>query len=941
MIAVAMARVDGAAEGLLERGAEVAALGDLLDRAMSGAGSLALVEGPAGIGKTRLLGACVEAAEARGMHVLRACGDEVAMELPFAGVRELLWPARAPALEGAARLAGPVFEGSDGVVDPDRVGGVLHGLYWLVANRAEEVPLALLIDDLHWLDRASARFVAYLARRLDSLRVLLVGAVRGGDDATGSAAALAPMAEMVLRPAPLSRDASVRLVRARLGPRAGEELCDSCYEATGGNPFFLEALSDALVEDGGRPTMDLARRIRAVGGGAVRGSVLLPLARLGSECKRLAQATAVLAPGSPLRHGAALAGLERDAAQRAADRLRAAGLFEGTGSLAFSHPIVREAVAAELAPSDRGGLNLRAAEVLAGEGAPADRVAAYLLGAEPFGQPWVVDALRIAGRDALARGAPEVAARYLQRALLEPPLAELRLEVLRELGGAEKELPLGQDFPALREALALAPDPATHAAIALELAWALATTGRAVEILPLLEPELESGSRLEPEVRQAMEALLLGTCGTLFEATHRLWARMAGHRERARQGKLKDPVMTAALALIGSVAGLTAAEAAGFARLALRDERLMRFLAAYGGAACALCWTGQLEEAAQALDAALAESQRRGSVPMFMNASLFRGHTAFLAGELDVAEDHGQRACELGAELGAGGWSMMFIAPVLIERNRAGEALSRFESLTFEERWLMSWEGAIVLAQRGRAKVAMGELGAGVADMFDADRRMATGGCDLSVPVDWVPSAAPALMQLGRDREARAVAERELVAARRFGEPRRLATALSTRGQLDSDSQALTWLREAVDLLERSPARLEYARALVNLGTGLRRRGQREAARAPLSAALDIAHACGSVALAERARGELFAAGARPRRDAAHGPGALTPAELRVARMAAEGLSNREIAQALFVSVKTVETHLSHAYGKLGIGRRDELPTALQAAGSGAGATRA
>jgi DNA-binding CsgD family transcriptional regulator len=132
-----------------------------------------------------------------------------------------------------------------------------------------------------------------------------------------------------------------------------------------------------------------------------------------------------------------------------------------------------------------------------------------------------------------------------------------------------------------------------------------------------------------------------------------------------------------------------------------------------------------------------------------------------------------------------------------------------------------------------------------------------------------------------------------------------------------------------VEQLERSPARLEYARALVNLGAGLRRRGEREAARAPLSEGLDIANACGSVALADRARAELFAAGARPRRDAASGAAALTPAELRTARMAADGLSNRDIAQALFVSMKTVETHLSHAYGKLGIAGREQLPPAL------------
>lgn len=138
-------------------------------------------------------------------------------------------------------------------------------------------------------------------------------------------------------------------------------------------------------------------------------------------------------------------------------------------------------------------------------------------------------------------------------------------------------------------------------------------------------------------------------------------------------------------------------------------------------------------------------------------------------------------------------------------------------------------------------------------------------------------------------------------------------------------------LREAVDTLDQSGARLEHARALVNLGIGLRSRGEPEAAREPLTEGLDLAHRCGAVLLAEQARSELVATGARPRREAMSGPAALTPAELRTARMAAEGLTNREIAQALFVSTKTVEWQLSHAYSKLGIKGRGELSSTFAA----------
>ena len=174
------------------------------------------------------------------------------------------------------------------------------------------------------------------------------------------------------------------------------------------------------------------------------------------------------------------------------------------------------------------------------------------------------------------------------------------------------------------------------------------------------------------------------------------------------------------------------------------------------------------------------------------------------------------------------------------------------------------------------------------------------------------------------------IASRELTEAGAFGAPHLRAIALSACGSLESGPAALTWLREGVAILERSQAALDYAWALVNLGVGLRDRGQREPARRQLSEALDIASRCGAIALAERARSELIATGARPRREQLTRPGSLTRAELRAARMAADGLSNRQIAQALFVSAKTIETQLSAAYAKLSIASRGELRGALE-----------
>jgi hypothetical protein len=400
---------------LLERDAELVALRGVIDHALAGSGSLLVVDGPAGAGKSSLLRAATALGRAAGMVVLGALGDELVMESPFAGVRELLWPAvrdlaaaapdggrglRALGLEGAARLAAPVFEDTTREEGArDRVGAVLHGLYWLVSELAERRPLMLLVDDAQWLDAASARFVAYLARRIESLPVLLGAALRSGEsEGNELLASLSGLSQVVLHPAPLSEHASGQVVRSVLGPRADEELCRSCHDVTRGNPFYLRALAVALKEEGRPPSPELARRVRTLGGGAIARSVLLRLSRLGSDCERLAEALAILGPTASLRAAAALARLDRGRAGAAADRLHAADLLSAGQSLSFVHPIVHEAVRAELATRRRAALHAEAAKLMAADGAAHDQVATHLLFAEPFGDDWVVEELRRAAR---------------------------------------------------------------------------------------------------------------------------------------------------------------------------------------------------------------------------------------------------------------------------------------------------------------------------------------------------------------------------------------------------------------------------------------------------------------------------------------------------------------------------------------------------------------
>ena len=193
----------------------------------------------------------------------------------------------------------------------------------------------------------------------------------------------------------------------------------------------------------------------------------------------------------------------------------------------------------------------------------------------------------------------------------------------------------------------------------------------------------------------------------------------------------------------------------------------------------------------------------------------------------------------------------------------------------------------------------------------------------------WRSCAAAALHALGQEDEARELVADELERARRWGAARGIGIALCALGLIEGGATGERQLREAVDVLAPSPARLEHAKALIELGAALRRRNERTEARELLRQGVGLAHGCGATALVERANEELAATGARPRKILLTGLASLTASERRVAQLASEELSNKEIAQALFVTVKTVEVHLSNVYRKLEISSRRHLAAAL------------
>ncbi|HEU4977224.1 MAG TPA: AAA family ATPase, partial [Baekduia sp.] len=416
---------------LHERDTELEAVERLLDDVARHGdrqeGGVLLVEGPAGIGKSALLGAARERAGDRDLRVLTATAAALDRDFPFGLVHQLVDPVlmaagpedRERLLAGAAGHAEPALSPGGAPSAGDEPGhAALHGLYWLLANLAEQQPLVLLAEDLHWADRPSLRLLEYAGRRLDGVALAVVATVRTGEPGADvellEALAGGPRA-VSLRPAPLSPAGSRAVVAEALHRNPEDAFAAACAAATGGNPLLLRAVATEAARAGLRGEAGDADRIAELGAGGVRRVAQRRLSTLGEDAAALAGAAAVLGPRARLDDLAAIAGLDGERARAAAGRLVDAELLEAH-RWGFVHPVVGEAIADGLAPTRRAALHAAAAARLRDAGARAEEVAVHLLATEPAGDPATVGTLREAARSAAAAGAPEAGVAHLRRA---------------------------------------------------------------------------------------------------------------------------------------------------------------------------------------------------------------------------------------------------------------------------------------------------------------------------------------------------------------------------------------------------------------------------------------------------------------------------------------------------------------------------------------------
>ncbi len=452
-------------ERLFERERELAAVDELLDE-----GGVLLIEGRAGIGKTALLEEACGRVAGVGREVLRARGSELEAGFAFGVVRQLFEGhlAGGEKSERDVLLAGPA-----GAVRPLLLGelaassahdtsfAVLHGLYWLTVNLANRRPLLIVVDDAHWADQPSLRWLAHLAPRLEGPAVALLVALRPTEPVSARAPLEALMAEAqtVARPELLSEGAVRAIVRDALGEGVSDEVGAGIWAASGGNPLYLAELLRAIqVEGRSLAELDPAELL-AGGRDGVARRVLAGLRGLGQQALPLAQALAVLGDGCELRHAAAIVNVEVSHAISLAAGLVRLEVLAADDPPRFIHPVVRAAVESRLASDTHDALHRSAARLLHAEHAAPGQVAAHLAVVRSAGDVWVLDRLREAARAAMQSGAPGAAAGLLRRALAEPPPTELRVAVLREAAQAEASAGRDTAFEQLEEALRLANDP--------------------------------------------------------------------------------------------------------------------------------------------------------------------------------------------------------------------------------------------------------------------------------------------------------------------------------------------------------------------------------------------------------------------------------------------------------------------------------------------------
>ncbi|MER6704525.1 AAA family ATPase [Streptomyces fumanus] len=910
------------AQPLRERADVLALLAAEAERVRGGSGRLVLLRGATGTGRTAVLEAAAAYAEDRGIRVLRARCSPQETGVPLSTVGQLL----APALGFACPKPGE--------------GG---RLWQTLCGYAAEGPVLLAVDDIHLADHASRRWLVEAARRVDRSALLLVVTERSQYDIdpppAGLTHTLPPSLVRTRTIAPLGDEAAAALVRAVRPPAGPDRTADrvrtaDCVRAAAGSPLLLHALLEDLHGTPGQPVPDTCAALYP---GAYPAAVAWWLENAGPATAEVARTLAALeqtrTPGGDLDPAELLAetaGADPDRVTGWLTAMTRLGLLrpDAAGRPRYAHPLLRDAVLTGWPAARRRAAHRQAAHAMLRRGARVETVARQVLRAGPVGRPWALRVLRDAATLAVDEGRPEAAVGYLRRALDEPLPAGLRQRLLTELGSLEYvSAGAASAIARLAEALHLPAEPRDRVRTAVALGTALAGHGEVRTALRVLR-RAEGGLAGHPEPARTVRtasALLSDHDQGQRQETYR-WLREAAEHSPDQVGPAGQALLVRYAATAGLIPARDAMERIRALLAEPADPLAEPFL--LGTAAAVAQWADELGEAERLVERGLALHRRSLLHPMHHALVSTRADIAAARGDLHRLLEVLADGTDLRAAPGPSNTDAHRVL-ALVHTGRLAEARRAADGFDLS-RAPDHWELNRFLYARGVLRAAEGDPTGALHDFLECGRRQAARDVVSPVVTPWRTAAAELQLAAGLTREAVALAEEELRLARVWDTPRTVGRALRVLGAATGGRRGLDLAAEAVRMLRAAPGTdLELIPALIAQGRQFLAVRELSHARDALREAAERAERTGAVRWAALAGAALRESGARRTAVPGTGSDALTVSERRIARLAADGRTNAEIADLLHLARRTVETHLTSAYRKLRIRRRAELRDAL------------
>jgi DNA-binding CsgD family transcriptional regulator len=906
---------------LYGREPDTAALASALDAVAAGRARLLSLEGAAGAGKSALLARVRADARRRGWTVLTGRAAILEADNDFGVLRQVLGglpPApdgrSVPALRSARDDASPfdVFE------------LVSAHLFDVTAG----APVLITLDDLQWCDTLSLRWLAYLAHRSADLPLALVLASSPREMSEQQFLLDELIASCERRTLHrLTQTHLGRWIADVLGAGADDAFVAECHRVTGGNAALLADLLPALAARSVRPVEESLTAIEDIGGPAVSRRVLSWIRRCGPEAPAVAQAVAVLGDDSELVLVAQLAGIGLDAAARAADRLIKLDVLTNTSPLRYVHALTRTVVDAGISAGLRTSGRLRAARLVRDHYAEPERAAAHLMAVDMSSEPWALETLRAAADAALDRGLPERALGYLRRALAEPMPVSTRAELLAGIGATEIGADVAGAESTLREALAVAAEPSLRVRVGVDLAYVDALAGRplksALEIVDEICARLPPGS---DELAAEAELGVFTAYMASADAGEFLARRMSRLRERAADDAHLNVLAAVVDAWSDARRGHDRANCVRRARSALEtiDHQRIWELRLRWPAVSALIDAEEYDLVDDLGGADGRFGHRQGTAGDAAVSACLRGRLAYGRGDLKGART------VLGAALkhpsAAGTDGVARLVSVLTDLGDLDTADRLLREHAPAAPAAPTWATAVFGFARASLCAARNQRREALEGFLETGRTLRSLGIDNPAALPWRSQAARCHALLGDRTAARALAAEEVELARHWGSPRALSTALAAAGVVAVDPEAAL---EAVTVLDRIDAELHRAVALVDLGAVELETGAADRAREHLQDGFALARVVGARPVWLRAARYIKRAGDRPDLGRIGGVTALTAQERAAAERAAAGATNRQIADDMVLTQRTVEQYLTSVYRKLGITGRPQLAAAL------------